>query len=197
MRPLHSLGVVAVMIAAAAATTVGSGGCRERGRPDPNIRMAVSHDREPSDARSQAGTEAGAPAAGDAPKVPTRLEVPPEVMKAWSGIRLRWKDATTGKEGTLDVPIGSAAPIPGSDLQIRADVYLPAFTMSGEVLTSSGVEPENPAARVAVGEKGQTLFEGWLFTRFPDVHPFQHPRYSIRLEGGVRRALNEGVRRAS
>ncbi|MDQ6891537.1 MAG: DUF2155 domain-containing protein [Acidobacteriota bacterium] len=172
-------------------------GCRAKGRPDPNIRMAISHEREPgprAGPQGAAGSE-GAPdgvaasgMGGDAPKVPSRLEVPPEVVKAWAGVRLHWKDATKGKEGTLDVPLGGSAPLPDSDLEVRANVFLPAFTMSGDAITSSSIEPENPAARIGVFEKGNPLFEGWVFTRFPDVHPFQHPRFSLRLEGGVRRS---------
>ncbi|HYK41826.1 MAG TPA: hypothetical protein VE007_05500 [Thermoanaerobaculia bacterium] len=184
-------------VAAVAVFFLAATGCREKGRPDPSVRMAISHDREPA-------TQAGQPAAEGsdastettaaqgtgtaAPKVPTRLEVPPEVVKAWSGIRLKWKDSSKGKEGTLDVPLGGSAPLPDSDLQVRADVFLPAFTMTGDAITSSSIEPENPAARIAVVEKGNPVFEGWVFTRFPDVHPFQHPRFSLRLEGGVRRS---------
>jgi hypothetical protein len=174
------LTVSAVALAAAAAAIA----CRERGRPDPNIRMAVSH--EPA-AVAEEGSGAAA-AGGPAPSVPTKLEVPSAVSKAYSGIRLHWKDSGSGREGSLDVPLGSAVPIPGSTLQVRADVFLPAFTMTSDVITSSGVEPENPAARIAVADQGAEVFAGWIFTRFPDVHPFQHPRISLRLEGGVRRA---------
>ena len=155
------------------------GACRERGRPDPNIRMAVSHEQEAAPAGS--GKEATTPA------VPNRLEVPPEVLKTYSGVRIHWRDATSGKEGTLEVPLDGTARIPGSALEVRADVFLPAFAMSAETITSTGVQPENPAARIGVLEKGQEIFAGWIFTRFPDVHPFQHPRYALRLEGGVPR----------
>jgi hypothetical protein len=60
--------------------------------------------------------------------------------------------------------------------------------MTADAITSSSFEPENPAARIEVLEKGNSIFSGWVFTRFPDVHPFQHPRFSLRLEGGVRRS---------
>ena len=60
---------------------------------------------------------------------------------------MTWKDAS-GKEGALEVPLGSSARIPGSALEVRADSYLPAFTMSSDAITSSGVEEENPAARI-------------------------------------------------
>ncbi|MCA1579788.1 MAG: DUF2155 domain-containing protein [Acidobacteria bacterium] len=158
-------------------------GCRERGRPDPAIRMAVSHER--SEAPSGAAP-AGADGSGT-PRVPTKLLVPDSVTRAYSGIRLRWKDSGSGKEGTLDVPLGAASPVPGSTLEVRADVFLPAFTMTSDAITSTGIEPENPAARITVGDGGKEVFAGWIFTRFPDVHPFEHPRFSLRLEGGVRR----------
>src|SRR6476659_901119 len=162
--------------------------CQEKGRPDPTVQMAISHEREPAAGGPGAGTggapsaEAGGLPAG-APKVPTRLVVPPEVAKTYSAIQLTWKDSAGGKEGTLDVPLEGTARIPGSDLDVRADVFLPAFTMAAEEITSNGVELTNPAARITVVEKGKEIFGGWIFTNFPDVHPFQHPRFSLKLAG--------------
>jgi len=150
--------------------------CREHGRPDPSIRMAVSHDRE---------TEGGGSELGGS--VPTTLVVPPEVTAAYSGVRIGWKDSQTGHEGVVDVPIGGSAKIPESDLEIRTDVFLPSFSMTSEQITSTGIGEENPAARIAVVENGKEAFAGWIFKRFPDVHPFQHPRFSLKLEGGVPR----------
>jgi hypothetical protein len=155
---------------------IGAAGCRERGRPDPNIRMAVSHEPAPAEASNQQGQ-----------KVPNNLVVPPEVTAAFSGIRLGWKDSQSGKSGAVEVAIGGKTPLPGSDLEVRADAYLPSFSMTAEEITSSGAGEENPAARIAVVEKGNEIFAGWIFTRFPDVHPFQHPRFSLTLEGGVPR----------
>ncbi|HKD12190.1 MAG TPA: hypothetical protein VKE50_08945 [Thermoanaerobaculia bacterium] len=169
--------------------------CREKGRPDQNIRMAISHEPEAARQNASEGGQGGAPenASGDTggnsstQTVPTQLNVPPEVLKAYSGIQLHWRDATSGNEGTLEVPLQGTAKVPDSDLQVRADVFLPAFTMTAESITSTGVDPSNPAARIAVIQKGQEIFTGWIFTRFPDVHPFQHPRFALRLEGGVAR----------
>jgi Uncharacterized protein conserved in bacteria (DUF2155) len=164
-------------IAVAGVLALTAAACRERGRPDPNIRMAVSH--EPSDGGQAQGGEG-------APSIPTRLEVPPEVQSAYSGVRLRWKDRQSGKEGVVEVPLGATVPLPDPSLVVRGDVYLPSFTMGGGAITSDGVEEKNPAARITVAEKGKEIFGGWIFTRFPDVHPFSHARYELRLEGGVR-----------
>lgn len=155
-------------------------GCREKGRPDPAIRMAVSHE--------STGDAVSAQGAGAEGAMPTRLVVPPEVEKAYSGIRLRWKDSTNGKEGVIEVPLGGGTPLPDPSLVVRGDVFLPAFSMGGGAITSDGVEPQNPAARITVFEKGQEIFGGWIFTRFPDVHPFAHPRFQLFLEGGVPKA---------
>ena len=117
--------------------------------------------------------------------------MPPEVQQAWSGIRLHWKDLKSGEEGTLDVPLGDAKPLPDPTMVVRGDVFLPAFTMTGGAITSQGTEPQNPAARITVFEKGKEVFGGWIFTRFPDVHPFSHARYELRLEGGIKRSAKK------
>lgn len=179
-------GAVVSVLAAAVALAA----CQEKGRPDPSIQMAVSHEREPAAGGSGAAAPGGSMQGGQdpgAPKVPNRLVVPPEVTQTYSAIQLAWKDSTGGKEGTLDVPLAGTARIPGSDLDVRADVFLPAFTMTAEEITSNGVELTNPAARITVLEKGKEIFGGWIFTNFPDVHPFQHPRYSLRLGSAVRK----------
>ena len=171
MRPAAAAIAMAALMAA----------CRERGHPDPNIRMAISHER--ADAAAEPSQTPGAENG-----VPTRLEIPPEVAQVWSGVRIGWKDKTYRTEGVIDVPLGAATPLPDPSLVVRADAFLPAFSMGGGAITSEGVEPQNPAARIAVFEKSKEIFAGWIFTRFPDVHPFTHPRFQLRLEGGVPRA---------
>jgi hypothetical protein len=171
-------------LAAGLVIGIGAAGCKEHGRPDPNVRMAISHDPIGTAPQAAAGTEDGAAPGA----VPTRLEVPPEVADAYSGIKLTWKDKTSGKQGTIDVPLGGGTPLPDPAFVVRADVFLPAFTMGGGAITSDGIEPQNPAARITVFEKGKEIFGGWIFTRFPDVHPFTSPRFELHLDGGVPKA---------
>lgn len=179
-RPWTGLTIL-VLVAACA--------CREKGRPDPTIQMAISHDREevpaPAPAQDPLANPAQDQKATLAQPVPTLLEVPPEVAKVFSGIQLAWRDKSNGQEGVLDIPLGEASKLPGSNIEVRADVYLPAFTMTAQTITSTGIQEENPAARVTVSENGSQLFSGWLFLRFPDIHPFQHPRYVVRLVRGI------------
>jgi uncharacterized protein DUF2155 len=180
MRHLAIVGFSAV------AAAVVFSACREHGRPDPDVRMATSHAPVATPAIQPSGGADGSTTSSNV-QVPTRLEVPADVVKVYSGLRLKWRDSSIGQEGMLEVPMGKAVPIPGGDLSVRADAYLPAFTMTAEVITSTGVEEQNPAARITVLEKGKEVFSGWVFKRFPDVHPFQHPRFAVLLEGGIPR----------
>jgi len=167
-----------VLLLVLAATAVA---CKERGRPDPNVRMAISHERM-TDA-----TAPGQPQAGPAPDVPNRLEVPPEVQQAYAGVRLAWKDKSSGQTGVVEVPLNGGTPLPDPTYVVRADVYLPSFTMGGGAITSQGIEEQNPAARITVFQNGKEVFAGWIFNRFPDVHPFENPKYQLHLEGGIRK----------
>src|SRR5262249_13009810 len=115
---------VGVSTAAVCILLVGIPACPERGRPDPRIQMAIPHSREEAAATGRAQT----------PSVPSRLEVPPAVLQAYSGLRLKWKDSSNGQEGTIEMPLGKTAPIPGSDLSVRADAFLPSFAMSAEAI---------------------------------------------------------------
>ncbi|HYX21897.1 MAG TPA: hypothetical protein VFA98_13710, partial [Thermoanaerobaculia bacterium] len=148
MRFRFALGLVLATLVAA--------GCKERGRPDPNVRMAISHERMTD------GTAPGQPAAGPAPDVPNRLEVPPEVQQAYTGVRLSWKDKSSGETGVIEVPLGGGTPLPDPTYVVRADVYLPSFTMGGGAITSQGIEEQNPAARITVFQKGKEVFAGWI-----------------------------------
>jgi hypothetical protein len=173
---------LAVIVSAGAAAAA----CKERGRPDPAVHMAISHQRADEAPRQ----EGAGPGSGKGSDVPTRLEVPPQVSQAFSGIKIAWKDKSNGKQGVIEVPLGSGTPLPDPSLVVRADVYLPAFTMGGGAITSDGVEEQNPAARITVFDKGKEIFAGWIFTRFPDVHPFTHPRFQLHLDGGVPKAAS-------
>ena len=164
----------------AAAVVAAAAGCGEKGRPEPGIQMAISHERE-SGPEGPGGGEEGQP------KIPNKLVVPPEVEKTYSAIRLTWKNSQTGKEGQLDVPLGGSARVPESEMEVRADVFLPAFTMKGDAITTQGLDATNPASRISVSDQGKEVFSGWIFANYPDVHPFQHPVYSLKLAGGVKK----------
>ncbi|HEX9081590.1 MAG TPA: hypothetical protein VF768_04880 [Holophagaceae bacterium] len=99
----------------------------------------------------------------------------------WTGMKLGVIDLAAKKETPVDVPVGSEFALPGSDLRVRILALVPDFTLDNGVITSRTDQDRNPAAQVLLTENGRELFRGWLFARFPETHPFEHPRYALRL----------------
>ncbi len=116
----------------------------------------ISHDREEAPGRRAGARSEGGSGAGASPKVPTRLEVPPEVAKAYSAVRMAWKDSGSGKEGTSRCRSAARRKLPDSGLEVRGDVFLPAFTMaSGRDHFDGGRGGPTRRRASTVAEKGQ------------------------------------------
>jgi len=114
------------------------------------------------------------------------VRVPDAVKGKWQGVKL--KVETKGGGGaphTFVVNLGAESPVPGSKLRLRAEEFLPALQVKDNEITSASNEPSNPAALVTIWEEGKQVFHGWLFSKFPDMQPFEHPAYRITLTDGV------------
>ncbi len=114
--------------------------------------------------------------------------VVPEIVKGkWSAVELNIEDKTTSKTNTVKVNLGSDYKIPGSTLKIEVIEFLPDFKMEGSVITSSSNDPNNPAARVKVYDNGKEIWKGWLYSKFPAIHPFQNEKWGITLKDGIKK----------
>jgi hypothetical protein len=111
--------------------------------------------------------------------------VPPDVSRRWKAVRLAVIDKTRGTENIYVVPIGSTFTVPSSALTITVDAFLPSFTMEGATITTSSNELVNPGARVRISENNTPVFQGWLFSKFPNTHAVTHPKYGFSLIGVV------------
>ena len=111
--------------------------------------------------------------------------VPPEVSRRWKAVKLAVIDKTRGTENIYTVPIGSQYTIPSSALTINVEAFLPAFTMEGTTITTSSNELLNPGAKVRISVSGTPVFQGWLFSKFPNTHAVAHPRFGFSLIGVV------------
>jgi hypothetical protein len=114
------------------------------------------------------------------------VRVPDEVKGKWQGVKLQVAQKAGGASPQVfTVKLGGQIDIPGSKLQVKVGDFLPALQVSGNEVTSVGNDPTNPAVQVAVSENGKEIFKGWLFAKFPEMQPFEHPKYKITLVSGV------------
>ena len=59
--------------------------------------------------------------------------------------------------------------------------------MAADQITSRSNNPENPAAQIEVFQGGKEIFHGWLFAKYPAVHPLTHDKYGVTLLEGVKK----------
>ncbi|MDA8155275.1 MAG: DUF2155 domain-containing protein [Actinomycetota bacterium] len=114
--------------------------------------------------------------------------VPDSVKGKWSAVDLIIQDKTTGKSEVAKVNIGGDYKIPGSTLKVQVVDFLPDFKMEGTVITSSSNDLNNPAARVNIYDGDKQIFKGWLYSKFPAIHPFQHEKYAVTLKDAIKKA---------
>ena len=117
----------------------------------------------------------------DVKKLISRIDVPEEVEGQWKAVRIVVLNKETNREDTYTVDIGYEFKVANSDVKLKVNAFLPAFVMKGKSMTSNSNQLDNPAALISLSEGGEEIFNGWLFSRFPGTHAFQHPRYSFTL----------------
>jgi hypothetical protein len=111
----------------------------------------------------------------------SRVLIPDEVRGKWQSVRIKVLDKSTSKEETYTINLGYEFTVAKSDVKIKVDYFLPAFVMQGRIMTSASNELRNPAVQIVVSEADQQIYKGWLFSRFPGTHSFQHERFSFSL----------------
>ncbi len=114
------------------------------------------------------------------------VRVPEDVKGKWRAVKLK-VESRDGQQPpqVLTLALGETRDIPGSPLRVQAREFLPALQVSNAEITSAGNATTNPAALVSVQEGGREIFKGWLFAKFPEMQPFEHPAYRITLLEGV------------
>jgi len=132
-------------------------------------------------------TEGGMPPAGmpDMPKVDRKVVVPKEITAKWKAVKIAVEDKTkkTTKEHIIN--IGASLEVPGTKVKLTVLSFLPDFRMGDKDITSASDKPNNPAAQVLIREQGKPDQKIWLYSMHPGVHPFQHEKIGLTLNGGV------------
>jgi len=59
--------------------------------------------------------------------------------------------------------------------------------MDAGTITSSSNTPNNPAVAIKVFEGDKEIFKGWLYAKFPTIHPFEHPKYGLTMKEAIKK----------
>jgi len=127
------------------------------------------------------------------PRGQSKVLVPESIKGKWSGAKIIFEDKIAKTKQEYTVKLNSDFKIPNSNLKIHVGEFLPDFRMDGLNLTSGSNEPRNPALGIKVFENDKQIFPppgkqwGWLFSKVPSIHPFEHQKYGIILKEGVKK----------
>ena len=168
--------VAAVLVAG---LVVSFGGCKKK---EEKPQLPPGHPSTEGGMPPQGMPQTGMP---DMPKVDRTVVVPKEVAAKWKAVKLTIEDkaAKTTKEYTINV--GGEQAVPNTKFKVKVLYFLPDFKMGDKDITSTSDKPNNPAAQVAVIEGGKEIWKGWLYAMHPGIHPFQHDKIGLSLNGGV------------
>ncbi len=158
------------------------GGCSKKEEPKAQAPAAAQPQMPPSHPPTTGG--AAGQASTDPMPMQRQVVVPDEVKSTWKAVVLEIQDKTAGT--TTDVTVDVGQTVTQGDLEITVETFLPSFSMGGGTITSKSNDTENPAARLVVKDKGVEIFQGWLFSLYPEAHPFQHDRYGMVLKDFVK-----------
>lgn len=109
------------------------------------------------------------------------VRVPDEVKAKWKTVNLKLIDREKKTEEAIAINIGKEIAIKGTSFIIKAEVFLPHYTMYDTYIGSKTNEPVNPAILVELLESGKSRARGWVFANFTDFNSFKHARYEILL----------------
>ncbi len=111
--------------------------------------------------------------------------VPEHVAGKWRAATFIVVDRNTSAAEEVTIELKGEHVFPDGDLKFSVIEFLPDLRIDNNIYTSVTNDPNNPAAHVRVTEGGKEVFDGWLFSEFPQVHRFEHPRFGITLKEGV------------
>jgi hypothetical protein len=113
------------------------------------------------------------------------IVIPDAVKGRWKAVRLTVADRKGQASKEYMVSLHSDFKVPDSKLTVKVGEFLPDLKIQGTKFTSDSNEPRNPAIHVIILDDSKEVFNGWLFSLFPTIHPFKHDRYGITLKEAI------------
>jgi hypothetical protein len=167
--------LVAVLMMAAFA----GAGCKKQQPPPPQM--------PPQGAPGMPGMPGAPHGEPGAPPVEKKVVVPDAVKGAWKAVKVEVEFKEKKSKKSFVIPLNSEFKVPETDLTLKVGSFLPHFSMAADQITSSSNDLENPAAQIEVFQGEKEIFHGWLFSKYPSVHPLTHEKYGVALLEGIKK----------
>ncbi|WP_420264308.1 DUF2155 domain-containing protein [Candidatus Magnetominusculus dajiuhuensis] len=180
-------GFLSILMSATFAVLISLSACSNK--PDPAPEVSINPDTLTKQKKddSHASQQSSGQQQGSGEKHQIEVVIPDNVKGKWEAVKLSILDKNTNKAQDVTIKLGSEYKIPGSEVTLKPVVFLPDFRMDSLTITSISAELNNPAVNVIISEAGKELFKGWLYSKYPDIHPFQHGRFAVVMLEAVKK----------
>ncbi len=111
-----------------------------------------------------------------------KIIVADNIKTKWKGVRLTVTDKESNAIKEYTIALHSKFSIPNSKIEVQTGDFLPDLKIDGNVYATATNDLLNPAVQVYVTDNGKEVFKGWLFQKFPNIHPFKHQKFGITLK---------------
>jgi len=110
-----------------------------------------------------------------------KVKISEDIKNAWKQASVFVKNKKTGDGKIYNVQLNSDFKISATSLVVKVGAFIPDFHIGKDYISSKSKELNNPALQVTVMDGEKEVYRGWLFSKFPDMHTFEHPEYSLSL----------------
>jgi hypothetical protein len=112
------------------------------------------------------------------PQGPRQIILPEALQGKYQSATMTVQLPGMAEAATVELPLsGEPQQTAYGTLLVRD--YLPAFLISGNTITSEGLEEKNPALWAEWQRDGESLFAGWLFRDYPSLNPMKLPDHQL------------------
>jgi len=167
--------LVAVLMMVAFAGT----GCKKKQPPPPPMPPQGSA-RSARHARRSARRDGGA-AGREEDRRPRRRE------GGWKAVKVEVEFKEKKSKKAFTIPLNSEFKVPDSDLTLKVGASCRTSRWRRTRSRPARTIRKNPAAQIEAFQGGKEIFHGWLFAKFPAVHPLTHDKYGVALLEGVKK----------
>lgn len=117
---------------------------------------------------------------------PDKDSVDASVLALYKGVSIRLTDRKTGERRDTFIPFMTPTKLEGTPLTVIVTRFFPDFVRTENGYASRSNEPNNPGAKMRI-TGGAHEFDGWLFTNFPNIHPYDNPDYNLVMIEAVKK----------
>lgn len=108
------------------------------------------------------------------------VKVTDAIKSKYRSVNLQVTDNSTGIKDVIKVGVGAKKELKDG-FSIRAEVFLPDYSIFDDYIASRSEELNNPAVMVELYEGDKLVASGWVFKEMTQYNSYKHLRFAVAL----------------